>query len=70
MIGRQRYVYIVNQLKHWRDNSRANDPLGQMRAIAHKLSDEDIENAAAYLTGANPLTPGNTRTIYDNIYKE
>ncbi|MFV2056568.1 MAG: cytochrome c [Thiohalomonadales bacterium] len=65
MIGQQRYVYLVNQLKKWKDGSRANDPMGQMRAIAKKLSDEDILNAAAYLTSASPLSLGNDRTPYD-----
>lgn len=65
-IGQQRYVYLVNQLKKWRDGSRANDPKGQMQAVAQKLSDSDIYNVAAYLTGAGPLSPGNTRTPYDH----
>lgn len=66
MIGEQRYVYIVNQLMRWRDGSRANDPMGQMQAVARKLSDEDIHNAAAYLTSASPYSPGNTRSPYDH----
>jgi cytochrome c553 len=65
-IGLQRYVYLVNQLKHWRDSSRANDPMGQMRAIASKLSDDDIENAAAYLTQASPIFPGESQNPYDH----
>ncbi len=60
----QRYVYLVNQLKKWRDGSRANDPIGQMRAIARKMSDDDINNAAAYLTSASRSTPGNIHTPY------
>lgn len=60
-IGGQRYVYLVNQLKKWKDGSRANDPLGQMRAVASKLSDEDIYNVAAYLTSAPPISVGNSR---------
>lgn len=59
-INRQKYTYIVNQLKKWRDGSRANDPLEQMQKVARKLSDDDIMNAAAYLSGASPLTMGNT----------
>jgi cytochrome c553 len=59
MIGQQKYVYLVNQLKHWRDGSRANDPLGQMRAVAKNLSDEDINNAAAYLSHASKTVIGN-----------
>jgi len=66
IIGGQRYVYIVNQLKHWRDGTRANDPMGQMQAIARKLSDEDIENAAAYLTQAKPIAPGESQNPYDH----
>ncbi len=67
-IGQQRYVYLVNQLKKWRDGSRANDPKGQMQAVARKLSDDDIHNAAAYLTNASPYTVGNTRTPYDHAH--
>ena len=53
-IGQQKYVYLVNQLKNWRDGSRANDPLGQMRIMAKNLTDEDIYNAATYLSQAPP----------------
>lgn len=65
MIGRQRYVYLVNQLKAWRDGSRANDPVvdnvGIMRAIAQKLSDDDIVNVATFLATAPETTSGNHR---------
>jgi cytochrome c553 len=57
-IGGQKYVYLTNQLKKWRDGSRANDPLGQMRAVAKNLSDDDIADAAAYLTLAPKSTIG------------
>jgi cytochrome c553 len=57
-IGQQKYVYLVNQLTHWRDGSRDNDPMGQMRAIAKNLSDDDIRNAAAYLSQASESTEG------------
>ena len=60
MIGQQKYVYLVNQLTHWRDGSRANDPMGQMRAIAKNLSDEDIQNVATYLATAPKSTEGDT----------
>ena len=58
-IGLQKYVYLTNQLKHWRDGSRANDPLAQMQHVAQKLSDEDIANVASYLITAPRTTPGN-----------
>ncbi len=65
MIGQQRYVYLVNQLKKWRDGSRANDPKGAMRAVAKKMSDEDINNAAAYLTTTSFYSGGNLHHAYD-----
>jgi len=73
-IGKQRYVYLVNQLTKWRDGAanptdkekgRSNDFMGQMRAVAKHLTDEDIQNAAAYLTAAKRSTLGNPR-IPDN----
>ncbi|MDA1107322.1 MAG: c-type cytochrome [Proteobacteria bacterium] len=60
-IGGQRYVYLVNQLRKWKDGSRANDPLGAMRAVAGKMKDEDIYNVAAYLTSAPAVSGGNSR---------
>lgn len=60
-IAQQKYVYLTNQLKHWRDGSRANDPMSQMQHVAQKLSDEDVANAAAYLSGASFYSPGNPR---------
>ena len=58
----QRYVYLMNQLKKWRDGSRANDPLSQMQKVAQKLSDADMMNAASYLTAAATSTPGHAIT--------
>jgi cytochrome c553 len=58
VIGQQKYTYLVNQLHNWRDASRANDPKGMMRAIAKNLSDEDINNVAAYLSQAPRGTAG------------
>jgi len=61
MIGGQRYPYLVNQLKKWREGSRANDPMGMMQAVAQKLTDEDIHNVATFLTSAPRTTMGNSR---------
>ena len=71
-IGQQKYVYLVNQLKHWRDGSRANDPMGQMRAVAKALSDQDILDAAAFLSHAPKSTLGNNflpsnQSVLENI---
>lgn len=60
MIGQQRVVYLVNQLNKWRDGSRANDPMGQMRAIAKNLTDADIANVATFLSHAPKSTEGDT----------
>lgn len=67
-IGQQKYVYLVNQLKNWRDGSRTNDPREQMQKVARKLSDEDIRNVASYLTGASPYSMGNTRLPEQHPY--
>ena len=61
MIGGQKYVYLVSQLKKWRDGSRANDPMAQMQVVAQKLTDDDIQNVAAFLATAPRTTMGNTR---------
>ncbi len=71
-IGQQKFVYLVNQLKHWRDGSRANDPLGQMRAVAKNLSDQDINDAAAFLSHAAKSTQGdsflpNNQSVLENV---
>lgn len=71
-IAQQKYVYIVNQLTHWRDGSRANDPYGQMQKIAQKLSDDDIHNAAAFLSQASDSTGGDgyqidNKTVMKNV---
>lgn len=65
MIGQQKFVYLVNQLKNWRDGSRANDPMlnsvGMMRAVAKNLTDDDIADVATFLASAPETTPGNHR---------
>ena len=63
-IGGQKYVYLVSQLKKWRDGSRANDPMAQMRKVAKNLTDEDIVNLATFLTDAPVTTIGNARVPY------
>jgi len=62
-IGQQKYTYIVAQLKQWRDGSRTNDAQAIMRNVAKNMSDEDINNVAAYLSSkeASPYSMGNSR---------
>lgn len=62
VIGGQKYVYLVSQLKKWRKGSRSNDPMGQMQAVAKNMTDDDINNVAHFLTTAPRTTVGNTRT--------
>jgi len=64
-IGQQKYVYLINQLKKWHDESRTNDPMGQMRAIAKNLTEDDIKNVAAYLSQAPEEVLGNS-SVPDN----
>ncbi|MDX8392934.1 MAG: c-type cytochrome [Mariprofundaceae bacterium] len=77
-IGGQNYVYLKHELESFRnggntsaadiasgekeDDARTNDYMGQMRAVAKNLTDEDIANVAAFLTLAKPTTPGNPRS--------
>ena len=60
-INEQKFVYLVNQLNNWRDDSRANDPtvdnVGIMRRIAKFLTDDDIANIAAFLSTAPNVSP-------------
>lgn len=71
MIGQQRYPYLVKQLRELRDGTRNNDKMGQMQAVAQRMSDQDILDAAAYLSVANPyFTAGISDTVYDYRIKE
>jgi len=57
-IGEQKYTYLVSQLTAWRSAERANDPMGQMRAVAKNLTDDDINNVATFLSQAPDSTSG------------
>lgn len=66
-IGGQRYVYLVTQLQKWRDGSRENDMLGQMRAVAKNMTDADIYNVSTYLTSAPDRSLGNTEAPHEFV---
>ncbi|MDH4273672.1 MAG: c-type cytochrome [Gammaproteobacteria bacterium] len=66
-LASQKYVYLVNQLKKWRDGSRANDPMAQMQKVAQKLTDDDIFNVASFLTNADLTTVGNDRAPHQEV---
>ncbi|MES1981550.1 MAG: c-type cytochrome [Pseudomonadota bacterium] len=67
-INQQKYVYLVNQLKNWRDGSRNNDPkiggkVPVMQTVAKKMTDDDIINAATYLSSAPRVSAGGGRVL-------
>jgi cytochrome c553 len=51
----QHAEYLISALKEYREGSR---PHATMHAQAASLSDQDIEDIAAYLQGAEPVKPG------------
>lgn len=74
-LAQQKFVYLTNQLSHWRDGSRANDPMGQMRAVAKNLTDADINDAANYLSQASEHSVGDdmnidNQTVLEKVLKK
>ncbi len=43
--------YLEVQLQHFRDGTRANDPAGVMRSIAHRLTNDEVKALADYAAG-------------------
>jgi cytochrome c553 len=50
-IGGQHAVYAAAQLRAYKSNARATDPNSMMRAIAAKLSEDEIDAVASYVQG-------------------
>lgn len=50
----QHAAYLEKQLREWRTTARANDRLGEMRAVSLTLSEEDVVALAAYLATHPP----------------
>lgn len=59
-ISGQHASYISNQIAAWKSGTRTNDPAGLMKAVADKLSAEQIEAVSAYLANQQS-TNGNTK---------
>jgi len=57
-IAGQHPAYIVTQLQAWKDGERENDPLGLMKSIAKRMTQEDMQAVAAWL-GQQPVLPEN-----------
>ena len=49
----QNKAYLAEQLKLFRSGTRNNDPNEMMRALAHRLSDAEIDALANYASGLN-----------------
>ena len=47
-IAAQQGTYIKAQLQAWKAGTRANDPLGLMKAVADRLTDAEVDALAAY----------------------
>lgn len=54
--------YIENQLRGWRQGTRAPGPMGLMKIVASKLSDADIRSVAAYFSALPVARPIPERT--------
>lgn len=50
--------YIINQINHWQQGERDNDPQGLMRAVAEQLTDADKVNVAAYYANRSLTVKG------------
>ena len=51
VIGGQHKVYLVKQLKDFREGRRTNDPSGVMAHLAATMSDDEIELLSRYISG-------------------
>jgi len=58
-LAAQQGSYIKAQLQAWRSGARANDPLGLMKAVADRLTDDEIESVSRYYAAqtGGPPTP-------------
>ena len=54
MIGGQHRDYIIKELKDFQSGARANDPGSMMAEIAKKLSADEVEAVAEYLSQQLP----------------
>lgn len=49
--------FVAAQLAAWRDGRRMNDPLGQMRLISRRLSEQEIRSIADHVSGLRRVRP-------------
>ena len=51
VLSGQNVQYTADQLRYFRDGTRANDPNRVMRALSHRLVDAEIDAVANYIAG-------------------
>ena len=51
VLSGQNPEYTADQLRYFRDGTRANDPNRVMRALSHRLVDAEIEAVSSYIAG-------------------
>lgn len=56
-IGGQHAQYVQTQLENFKKGERSNDPNAMMRDIAGRLSDQQIKEVAAYVSGLYAVKP-------------
>jgi len=42
--------YVSNQIANWKSGTRSNDPVGLMKSVSDRLSDDQIKAVSVYLT--------------------
>ena len=50
-LGGQNAEYTADQMRYWREASRANDPNAIMRTLSHRLTDKEILSVSNYIAG-------------------
>ena len=56
VIAGQNAQYLADQLRYFRSGERANSPNGMMAGIAQRMTDEEIEAVANYMSGLYTAT--------------
>ena len=57
-IAGQPAAYTKAQLEAWRQGQRSSDPNKLMQSVAEKLTPQEIDSLAAYLSSLSPAAPG------------
>jgi len=52
VLGGQWREYLVKQLTDFKEGTRTNDPASMMANVAKRMTDQEIEAVAEYLSGS------------------